>query len=274
MPCIAAHPQPSREPAAVKQLKVVLVSPRNPLNIGAAARAMSNFGFFDLRLVNPYEVAFREAKSAVKAQRVMEQAREFPTLAEAVADCALVVGTTAKGPRALEHPLRRLELGARQIKKALASAPVALLFGSEKFGLSNDDLSHCHWLMRIPSREEHGSMNLGQAVAVCLYEIVRSSAAVRAKPEAKRGAHAADLERIAERLEDVLARSGYVHARVEGSTRMKIRRLVRRMDLNAHDAEVWLGMLRQMQWKLKSADGMLLSDDEGDPALRPDAPAE
>jgi tRNA/rRNA methyltransferase len=159
----------------------------------------------------------------------------------------------------------------RQIKKTLVSAPVALLFGSEKYGLSNEDLSHCHWLMRIPSREEHGSMNLGQAVAVCLYEIVRSSAALRAKPDLKRAARAEDLERMTEKLEDVLARSGYVHARVEGSTRMKIRRLIRRMDLNAHDAEVWLGMLRQLQWKLKSMDGMLLSDDEGNPALRSDA---
>lgn len=251
-----------------------MVSPRNPLNIGAAARAMSNFGVAEMRLVNPYEVAFREAKSAVRAQRVLEEAREFPTLAEAVADCALVVGTTAKGPRALEHPLRRLELGARQIKKVLANAPVALLFGSEKFGLSNEDLSHCHWLMRIPSREEHGSMNLGQAVAVCLYEIVRSSAAVRAKPDIKRAARAEDLERITQKLEDVLEKCGYVHARMAGSTRMKIRRLIRRMDLNAHDAGMWLGMLRQMQWKLDSADGMLLTDDEGNPALRSDASSE
>jgi len=235
----------------VSPLRIVLVAPRNPLNIGAAARAMSNFGVRELRLVNPYEVAFREARSAVKAQRVLAEAREFATLAEAVADCALVVGTTAKGPRALEHPLRRLELGARVIKKKLASAPVALLFGSEKFGLSNDDLSHCHWVMRIPTREAHGSMNLGQAVAVCLYEIVRSSAAVSAQPESKRGARAEDLERITERLEEVLAQSGYVHARVQGSTRMKIRRLIRRMDLNSHDAEVWLGMLRQILWKLR-----------------------
>ncbi len=166
-------------------LKVVLISPRNPLNIGAAARAMSNFGFSELRLVNPYEVAFREARSAVKAHAVLEQAREYPTVAEAVADCALVVGTTAIGPRVLEHPLRRLEYGGKLIAKKLATAPVALLFGSEKFGLSNEDMSHCHWLMRIPAREEHGSMNLGQAVAVCLYEIIRSPAAAKTAPDAK-----------------------------------------------------------------------------------------
>ncbi len=233
-------------------LRVVLVSPRNPLNIGAAARAMSNFGFAEMRLVNPYDVAFREAKSAVKSQKILQDAREYPTLAEAIADCALVVGTTSKGHRALEHPLRRLELGGRLIAKKLASIPVALLFGSEKFGLTNQDMSYCHWLMRIPSREEHGSMNLGQAVAVCLYEIIRNPAAAKATPVLKREAKAEDLDRLTVLLEEVLELSGYVKERVEGSTSIKIRRLIRRMDLTEHDAEVWLGMLRQVLWKLVS----------------------
>ena len=233
-------------------LRVVLVAPRNPLNIGAAARAMSNFGVSELRLVNAYDVAFREAKSAVKALNILQEAREFPSLSDAVADCALVVGTTSKGHRELLHPLRRLEMGGRIIAKKLASAPVALLFGSEKFGLSNEDMSHCHWLMRIPTREEHGSMNLGQAVAVCLYEITRNPAAAKAAPESRHAATAAEAERITQLLEDILDRSGYVKARVKGSTQLKIRRLIRRMDLNAHDAEVWLGMLRQILWKLVS----------------------
>ena len=233
-------------------LKVVLVSPRNPLNIGAAARAMSNFGFDEMRLVNAYDVAFREAKSAVNASAVLEGAREYPSLAEAVADCELVVGTTSIGHRALEHPLRRLESGGKLITRKLAKAQVALLFGSEKFGLSNEDMSHCHWLMRIPTREAHGSMNLGQAVAVCLYEILRQPALAKQGPEKKREARGEDLERITQLLEDVLGKSGYVHSKVEGSTKMKIRRLVRRMDLNTHDSEVWLGMLRQILWKLEN----------------------
>ena len=226
-------------------VRIVLVAPRNPLNIGAAARAMSNFGFTDLRVVNPYEVAFREAKSAVKSQKILENAREFSTAAEAVADCSLVVGTTSKGHRALEHPLRRLELAGKLIAKH--AGPVALLFGSEKFGLSNDDMSHCHWLLRIPTREEHGSMNLGQSVAVSLYEIIRN-AKVRAEPEPKRAAAAADLDRLTELLEEVLNESGYVHQ--QESTRLKLRRLIRRMRLNSHDAEIWLGILRQILWKV------------------------
>lgn len=251
--------RPASAPSSLDALKVVLVSPRNPLNIGAAARAMSNFGFSEMRLVNPYEVAFKEARSAVKAQRVLQSAKEFASVADAVADCALIVGTTSLGPRALEHPLRRLEYGGKVIARKLASniadpagAQVALLFGSEKFGLSNEDMSHCHWLTRIPAREEHGSMNLGQAVAVCLYEIIRNPAAAKAAPEPKRAATAEERERIAARLEEVLARSGYVHTRTEGSTRMKIRRLIYRLQLNGHDAEVWMGMLRQILWKLDS----------------------
>jgi TrmH family RNA methyltransferase len=236
----------------VNPLRVVLVAPRNPLNIGAAARAISNFGFSELRLVNPYQVAFREARSAVKSQHVLRDAREYAELADAVSDCALVVGTTSRGPRTLEHPLRRLERGGRLIAKRLGTTPVALLFGSEKFGLSNDDLSHCHWLMRIPTREEHGSMNLGQAVAVCLYEIIRQPAAVRSEVEPKPAADTESLERLTLRLEEVLAESGYVHGEGGGSARLKIRRLIRRMKLDAHDAEVWLGMLRQIRWKLIS----------------------
>jgi tRNA/rRNA methyltransferase len=237
-------------------LRVVLVAPRNPLNIGAAARAMSNFGVMDLRLVNAYDVAFREARSAVNAAEVLESAREYPTLAEAVADCELVVGTTSIGHRTLEHPLRRLELGGRVIARKMASAPVALLFGSEKFGLSNEDMAHCHWLTRIPTRAEHESMNLGQAVAVCLYEIMRNPVAAKVQPEAKATApapaRAEDVERINEMLVEILDHSGYIKERTAESMHLKLRRMLLRMDLNVHDARLWQGMLRQIKWKLLS----------------------
>jgi TrmH family RNA methyltransferase len=226
----------------VPNLRVVLVSPRNPLNIGAVARAMRNFGFAHLRLVNPYSVAYQEARSAVNASEILKTAEEFPTLAEAIADCNLVVGTTSLGHRELQHPLRSLEYGAREIRKTLGSQKVALLFGSEKFGLSNDDLAYCHWLVRIATE---GSMNLGQAAAVCFHELKRRP--VAAKPEPRKRAAAADLDRLTTLLTEVLDQSGYVHTRGAES---KIRRLVRRLDLPAHDAEVWLGMLRQIQWKL------------------------
>ncbi len=156
------------------ELIVVLVRTRNPLNIGAAARAMSNFGISQLRVVQPYEAAFREARSAVGAARLLAEAQEFTSVAEAVADCSLVVGTTAAKDRELHHPLLRLEQAAPLLRQH-AGAKTALLFGSEKTGLSIEDMSHCHWLLRIPTREEHSSMNLGQAVAICLYEMVREA---------------------------------------------------------------------------------------------------
>ena len=106
---------------ASDHLRVVLVGAGNPLNIGAAARAMSNFGFLRLRVVNAYDVAFREAKSAVGAASVLTDAEEFTKLSDAVADCTLVVGTTAVRHRELQHPLRRLEYGARLIRKELAT---------------------------------------------------------------------------------------------------------------------------------------------------------
>src|ERR1700757_4915812 len=118
------------------QLRVVLVNTRNPLNIGAAARAMSNFGFLHLRVVNPYELAFREARSAVGAAPLLAQAEEFKSLEEAVADCSLVVGTTALSRRDPQHEVRELQQGARLIRKRLTTGRVALLFGSEKRGLA------------------------------------------------------------------------------------------------------------------------------------------
>lgn len=238
--------------AALANLRVVLVAPRNPLNIGAAARAMFNFGFSRLRLVNPYEVAFREARSAIGAGEILKSAEEFPSAAEAVADCALVVGTTSIGHRGLAHTVYRLEKGAPLVRVQLESGPVALLFGSEKFGLSNEDLAHCHWLMRIATADREHSMNLGQAVAVCLYELSRNLLDSPTAPaRARKVATAADTEQITRLLVDVLGRSGYINPVTAASAENKVRRLVRRLDLSARDAPVVLGMLRQILWKLK-----------------------
>jgi TrmH family RNA methyltransferase len=232
-------------------LRVVLVAARNPLNIGAAARAMSNFGFLHLRVVNPYEAGFREARSAVGASALLASAEEYKTLAEAVADCTLVVGTTAVRHRELQHPLRRLEYGTRLIRKQLGSSRVALLFGSEKFGLSNAALSHCHWLMRIPTCEANISMNLGQAVAVCLYELVRDAKAAPPREKVE-SAKSAELERITMTLIEAMRSSGYLDRRPIADVEERMRRLVRRLNLPARDAVVWLGILRQIVWKLRS----------------------
>lgn len=247
-----ARKAPAAGPIA-KRLFVVLVGTRNPLNIGAAARAMSNFGFSNLRVVNPYELAFREARSAVGASALLKNAKEYKTVAEAVANCSLVVGTTAASKRKLHHELRPLREGALLIYKKLHSGSVALLFGSEKRGLSNEDLGYCHWLMRIPTVREHPSMNLGQAVAVCLHELLQEpSGSLRA--EKQPAATAAELDRLTAMLLDALGASGYLKATIAGRTEEKIRRLIRRLSLSAEDAQVSLGMLRQILWKIHSKD--------------------
>ena len=250
------------------RLRVVLVNTRNPLNIGASARAMSNFGFLHLRVVNPFQLAFREARSAVGASPLLASAEEFTSVADAVADCSLVIGTTAAGRRELRHPVRRLDEAARLIRKGLGGGRVALLFGSEMRGLSNEDVSHCQWLLRIPTREAHRSMNLGHAVAVCLYELVRGP---KAAPQSAKTlpASAGDLERLTSVLLDALRSSGYLKtpssAQLRSSTRNKkpsrsaappeekIRRLIRRLNLSVADAKLFLGIARKILWKLRSA---------------------
>ncbi len=233
------------------RIAVVLVRARNPANIGAVARAMHDFGFRDLRVINEFPVPFAAAKSAVDASSVLSAAREPKSVAEAVADCTLVLGTTAVGERALEHPLHTLAQSASLIADALAHDPaarVALLFGSEKTGLSNDELSHCHSLLTIPMNPRaprHLSMNLGQAVAVCLYALMQhqpASAASGREPNASAG----DLERLTALLREVMESSGYTRRHPANAREASVRRLVRRIGLTAVDATVWTGILRQM----------------------------
>src|SRR5947209_9791271 len=107
----------------------------------------------------------------------------------------------------------------------MPAAPVALLFGSEKFGLSNEDLAHCHWLLRVSTAQPELSMNLGQAVAVCLYELVRDARAWRVQPVKLKSASAGDLEQITRLLLDVLGESGYINPKTAATTADKTRRM-------------------------------------------------
>jgi tRNA/rRNA methyltransferase len=234
-------------------VRVILVDTRNPLNIGAAARAMSNFGFPGLRLVRPYRVAADEARSALAGHPVAEAAEEFDSLAEAVADCTLVLGTTGADHLSLKHRLLALPDAGLEIGRH--AGVTALLFGSEKHGLSVEEMSYCHWLLRIPTRDEHPSMNLGQAVAVVLYELSRPgppSAWSRQEPvtdaNAETRADQGELTRLEELLASSLTIAGYPQT---PSTIEKLRRLIRRMDLRPSDATMWQGILRQLLWKLR-----------------------
>jgi tRNA/rRNA methyltransferase len=242
---------------------VVLVRARNPNNIGAVARAMHDFGFRHLRVVNEYAVPFETARSAVDASGVMAGAVVFGSVAEAIADCTLVVGTTAVGERVLQHPLHALPEAGAMIGEELAreGGRVALLFGSEKTGLSNDELSHCQWLLTIPmARHEevrHPSMNLGQAVAVCLYELVQpvGVSAVSSAGGVPATVEAGEVERLTALLAEVLEETGYTKRHPANCDEGQIRRLVLRMGVAASDVPVWMGILRQVLWKIRGRDG-------------------
>ena len=212
---------------------------------------MTNFGVSQLRVVNPYLLAFREARSAVGAADLLKKAEEFKTVADAIADCSLAVGTTAVRDRALKHAVKKLgQDSADEIRSHLKIGRAALLFGSEKTGLSNDDFSHCHWLLTIPTKEQNISMNLGQAVGVCLYELARSVSAQKTI-EKEDPASAGVLEELARGLYESLKISYYVKPGNDAVSEKKVRGLLRRMNLSAMDAKVFLGMIRQIVWKLR-----------------------
>lgn len=209
---------------------------------------MANFGVADLRVVNPYEVAFREAVSAVGGAHVLQSARVFLTVAEAVADCTLVVGATAAQRRDLKQPVDLLAAAAAAIRAN--SGRTGLMFGSEKFGLSNDDMSFCHSLIRIPTGQGTPSMNLGQAVAVCLYELVARDERPQPKEHLHDPVEGAEAENLTLMLLDILNRSGYTNRVTSTSTEQKIRRWIRRTHPSQRDAKLMQGILRQILWKL------------------------
>jgi tRNA/rRNA methyltransferase len=224
--------------------RIVLIRPRNPLNIGAAARAMANFGFEDLVLVQPYTRAFQEARSARAGVSVLQQARCFATLHEAIADCTYVIGTTAG---TLRTPAIELEDWIT-VAAGMPTDGTAILFGSEKTGLSVDDISYCRRLARIPTVPDKPSMNLGQAVAVCTYELIRNRyhAAATSLSRGRDPASVIDRERIVTLFVPILEQIGvFLPAHRSGQTR-RLRTMLTRWQLTAADARLLLGLAREL----------------------------
>jgi tRNA/rRNA methyltransferase len=234
-------------------LDVVLVSPRNPLNIGAAARAMANFGLHRLSVVAPFDPTWREARSAIGAPDLLLNAVESATFAEAVASCTLVVGTGTLTWRNPEQPVIQLPELAPLVSQELArGGRVALVFGSEKHGLTREDLSYCHLLVEIPTDPLQPSMNLGQAVAVCLYELIRSaeSAPTTPVPSVTSSAPSGRLDLLAGVIEEAMQAVGYSPRAMQPANRHDLRLLLRRLSLSAHDTRRILGLFRRILWRL------------------------
>jgi len=236
--------------------RVVLVRPRNPLNIGAAARAMANFGLRDLVLVAPYDPVWQETRSAVGAEEVLQRARTVNELGDAIGDATLVVGTTTGSRRNLDRDLIPLSEFSLWLKRRGKPGRAVLLFGSEKTGLSNEHLSYCHALVRIPTTSRRPSMNLGQAVAVCCYELARAGAVSVRRPALRvhRSSPATlqSLEHILERAVKVLDRAGYLKPKSRDAQVIKLRRFLLGLRLTNHDVRILGGILAQTEWRLEN----------------------
>jgi tRNA/rRNA methyltransferase len=238
------------------RIGVVLVSPRNPLNIGAAARAMANFGFSRLSVVAPYAPTWREARSAIGAPELLQSATECESLAEAVADCTLVVGTGTLTYRKPEQPVVQLpNLGPRIAQELDRGGRIALVFGPEKHGLTREDLSYCHILVEIPTDARQPSMNLGQAVAVCLYELAarshHPSPANTSETSGPPSGTSGSLDLLTQVIEETMLAAGYSPKGMQSANRHDLRLMLRRLSLSAQDLRRALGLFRRILWRLK-----------------------
>jgi TrmH family RNA methyltransferase len=248
---------------------VILVSPRNPLNIGAAARAMANFGFTRLSIVAPFAVNWMEAKSAVGAPDLLREAKVYETLAEAVAHCTLVLGTGSIDRRRPVQMVLGLPDAATQVRATLAQSEagekpshIALVFGSEKHGLTSDDLSWCHALIVIDTCDAQPSMNLGQAVAVSLYEISRTSNSANGntlstsgqlnhdKIGSSQNPDSEQLDRLAGLIEQVMEAVNYSTRGMRSANGEALRVLLRRLMPNEADLRRMMGLFRRILWQL------------------------
>jgi TrmH family RNA methyltransferase len=236
-------------------IRVVLVETSHPGNIGAVARAMKNMGLERLVLVRPKEFPHSEASArASGAVDVLERATVAASVEEGIADCGLVVATTA---RDRDQNVRVLDIrdAAPRLVSESGRAPVALLFGNERTGLTNDELSLAHLLLRIPANPAYPSLNLAMAVQLVTYEIYRARGAhFVAAPQAVPLASALEMERLYAHLAEVLEQVGFRDRTTSGTHLMeRIRRFVNRAELDQNEANIVRGILTAIQGRRRMA---------------------
>lgn len=223
---------------------VVLTRPSHPGNIGSAARAMKTMGFADLRLVAPREFPSAQADAlASGALDVLEAARVFATLEEALGDVVHAVGFSAR-PRDLSHPVRALRDAAGDILARCSDGRVALVFGNETFGLSNEELARCQSLANIPANPAYASLNLAAAVQVACYELASADAtfAPSAHP-ARNLATVQEIEAFYAHLEQAMVASGFLDPAQPKRLMERVRRLYARAGLEREEVLFLRGML-------------------------------
>ena len=236
-----------------KDLRIVLVRPRNPLNMGAAARAMCNFGYTDLVAVAPHEPVWLESRAAPGAGELLRKARVTATLAEAIEDRTLVLGTSSLSRRTTSQKVLSLVDLPAFCRKRKAPVRIALAFGPEKSGLRNEDLDLCHAIVRIPTIARCPSMNLGQAVAVCCYELSRTGNHPPPQSTAP-PATAGEVERLVQETERLLGWERQGRSSRETAQAARLRRMLLGWPLRSQDVTLALGVLRDLSWRLRQTE--------------------
>ncbi len=243
--------------ALLQPIRIVLVNTSHPGNIGAAARAMKTMGLTQLYLVQPSRFPDQQAVSrAAGAADVVEHAVVVDTLAEAIADCAIVVGASARDRR-LPWPSLNARDCAQKVSPLLPDKQVAFVFGKEDSGLSNDQLQRCHWHLHIPTGASYASLNLAMAVQIISYELHMAARTRVAGTATKRVdtmanwdralATSTDLERYFAHLEETLLTIGFLKPQAPKQLMPRLRRLYMRCHLDEMEVQLLRGILTAVQ---------------------------
>jgi len=241
---------------AAPHIRFVLVGTQHPGNIGAAARAMKTMGLARLVLVAPERALDEDAyRRSAGAEDVLGNAPVHATLAEAVADCTLVLGCTARARRVQLEELLPADAASRAVAHAAGPAEVAVVFGRERTGLTNEELQLCHLAVHIPSDPEFSSLNLAAAVQVLAYETrlalldaAQASAAPAAEPSLREGpASHAQMEGLFGQFGQTLEEIDFHKGRSPDSAMRKLRRLFLRASLTEQEVRLLRGILSDAQ---------------------------
>lgn len=226
-------------------LNIVLVETSHPGNVGAAARAMKNMGVTGLTLVKPKEFPSEKAKArAVSAADVLENARVVGSVEEAIADCQLVIGTSARDRRIPWPLLDPKGCGAKVVEAQGAGHRVAILFGREDRGLSNEELQQCHFHVNIPTGEAYSSLNLAMAIQVICYELLQAKQ--MPVPEQRWDmdyANAGDMEHLYDHLEETMIQVGFHDPETPRQLLTRVRRLFNRIRPDQMEINILRGFL-------------------------------
>jgi tRNA/rRNA methyltransferase len=232
----------------LQHIAFVLFKPKSPGNVGAAARALKNMGFADLRLVAPHRLNSRHAVAmAVHGGDVLAAAKTYPDFASAIADRTLVVGTTARGGlyRSETQPLRE---AAQSIAAASAANRIAIIFGPEDFGLTNAELKLCQRLITIPTAPEYPSLNLAQAVMLVAYEIMLATGASRELVKSEEFAPAPGVDAMLDRMAQALIEIGFLPEDNPDHIMFALRALFGRSGLKTRELDILNGIANQVRW--------------------------